>query len=458
MTNGLIVPGRYEKVWEMGHIARLTDFLKKGIWEVRMRDLPALYALFIRYLRTVILAARNFRRNDSLRTASVLTYYSVLNFIPLVAVVFAIAKGFGLRRVIQGYIMQMADTAHLDPEMANQVVIFSNSLLKHARGGIIAGVGIVLLLWTVISILGRIEDSFNRIWEVKKARTLIRKFSDYMSILVVVPILFAVSASATVVITGQLTSITNEISFLGSLSKEMIVLIKLLPYIATWILLIVLYIVMPNTRVAVRSGLLAGIIAGTGFQVIQFIYLEIQMAISGHGAIYGTFAAIPLFLGWLQISWMIVLFGAEIAHAAEYSDTFGIHPDLARIGDAARKLFMVRVFHLIVKRFQSGEGPLEARQIASRLQMPVKLVEEALGNLKDLGLIIEVADEKRKDCFHPARPFDDITINDVLDAYERSGDEPPPAGSAEEREIYDRLRQAHDPVHGWRSLKITDLK
>jgi membrane protein len=441
----------------MKHIRKLAGFLEKDIWEASLKDLPEIQALFVRCLRTVILAFRNFRRNNSMRTASVLTYYSVLNFVPLIAVVFAIAKGFGLKRVIQGYIMQLADTAHLDPETANQVIIFSNSLLQHARGGIIAGIGTVLLLWAAISILGRIEDSFNSIWEVKQPRTLIRKFSDYMSILVVAPILLAVSASATVVLTGQLKPVTNEISLLGSLSAEMIVVIRLLPYFATWVLLIVLYIVMPNTRVSVRSGLLAGIIAGTGFQIVQFLYLELQMAISGHGAIYGTFAAIPLFVAWLKISWIIVLLGAEIAHASEYSDTFGIHPDHSRIGGGARRFFMVRIFHLMVKQFQSGESPLDARDMAGSLQIPVKLVEEALGSLKGAGLIIEVVDEERKNVFQPARPVEDMTINDVLDAYERSGDDLPPARSDEDKERYDRLRRVSDPVNCPDDVKLLDL-
>jgi membrane protein len=437
--------------------AKVAGFLKMGIWEVRLKDLPGLQPLFVRYLRTVILSFRSFRRNDSLRTASVLTYYSVLNFIPLLAVVFAIAKGFGLRRVMQNYIMQMADTAHLDPEMANQVLIFANSVLKHARGGVIAGVGIALLLWTVISILGKIEDSFNRIWEVKRARTLVRQFTDYMSILVVVPILFAVSASATVVIAGQLRSITNEIPFLGYVSSEMLVIIKMLPYLATWALLIVLYMVMPNTKVSIRSGLLAGVIAGTGLQIIQFVYLKLQMAISGYSAVYGTFAAMPLFLGWLQISWMIVFYGAEIAHASEYSDTFGIHPDHSKLGGGARRFFMVRIFHLMVKQFQSGESPLDARGIAGSLQIPLKLVEEALDNLKGMRLIIEVVDEKHKDAFQPARPVEDITIDDVLDAYEKSGEDPPPARSDEDKERHDRLKRVSDPVNCPDDVKLLDL-
>ncbi len=441
----------------MKQVARIVGLLKKEIWETRPTDLPRIRALSARSLRTALLAFRSFRRNDSARTASVLTYYSILNFIPLLAVVFAVAKGFGLRRVIQGYVLQMADAAHFGPEMANQVILFSNSLLKQARGGIIAGIGTVLLLWTVISILGRIEDSFNSIWEVKQPRALIRKFSDYMSILVVAPILFAISTSATVVITGQLKSITNEISFLGSLSTGMIVVIKLLPYLATWVLLIVLYVVMPNTKVSIRSGLLAGIIAGTGFQIVQFLYLKLQAAASGYGAIYGSFAAVPLFLGWLQISWMIVLFGAEIAHAAEYSDTFGMHPDLSTVGAATRRFFVVRVFHLMVKRFQSGESPLDARGMAGLLEIPVKLVEGALGSLKEMGFIIEVVDEGRKNVFQPARPVENMTVGDVVKAYDRSGDDVPPARSDEERERYDRLRLASRPPGSREDAKLRDL-
>lgn len=441
----------------MKHVTKLAFFLGRGVWEVNLKDLPALQALSVRYVRTVILAFRNFRRNDSLRTASVLTYYSVLNFIPLIAVLFAIAKGFGLRRMMQGYIVQMADAAHLEPEMANQVIVFSNSLLKHARGGIIAGVGIVLLLWTVISILGKIEDSFNNIWEVKRSRTLIRKFSDYMSILVVVPILFAISASATVVITGQLKTITSDILILGSLNSEMIFLIRLLPYIAIWVLLIVLYIVMPNTRVSVRSGLLAGIIAGTGFQVIQFLYLKLQIFISGYGAIYGSFAAAPLFLGWLQISWMIVLFGAEIAHAAEYSDTFGMYPDYTKIGGAARRFFMLRTFQVMVRRFQNGEAPLDARQMSGLVKVPVKLVEDAIENLKDMGLVIGVIDEKRGYAFQPARPVEGITVHDVLTRYDGSGDDLPPPRSDEERELYERLKAMSNPFSGRGDTMVRDL-
>lgn len=442
----------------MMHGRQRDGFFDKAIWEIRLKDLSTFHAIFIRYVRIIILASRNFKSNDSTRTASVLTYYSVLNFVPLIAVVFAIAKGFGLKKMIQGYIVQIAQTVHLKPEMADQIITFSNSLLQHARGGVIAGIGTVLLLWTVISILGKIEDSFNRIWEVKRPRSLVRKFSDYMSILVVVPILLAVSASATVLITGQLKMIIGEISFLGTISYGVIVLIGFLPYIAIWALLIVLYIVMPNTKVSVRSGLLAGVIAGTGFQIIQFIYFKLQIGIASHGAIYGSFAAIPLFLGWLQISWIIVLFGAEIAHAAEYADTFGFHPDYSRIGGAARRLFMLRVFHLMVKRFQAGERPLRARQIADRLQIPAKLVEDSLGILRDTGLIIEVVDENRNNAFQPAKPVESLTVKDVLDAYERSGDELPPARSTAEQKKYDdMIRQICSTMDGRENMKIRDL-
>ncbi len=441
----------------MKYLRQLADFLHKGIWEAGLTD-HCVHARLIRYMRILILAYRNFIRNDSIRTASILTYYSVLNFVPLVAVVFAIAKGFGLRRMIQSYIIQIADAAHLQPEMANQIIIFSNSLLKHARGGVIAGIGTILLLWTVISILGKIEDSFNSIWEVNKPRTLMRKLSDYMSILFVVPILFAVSASASVLLSSRLKTIIAEMSFLGFVGSGAIVVLQLLPYLSIWALLIVLYIAMPNKKVSIRSGLLAGLVAGTGFQVIQLVYLKLQIGISSYGAIYGGFAAVPLFLGWLEVSWIIVLFGAEIAHAAEHSNTFGFYPDYSRLGRAARRLIMLRVLHLAARRFQSGTKPLDAGQMALELKTPIRLVEDSLEILRKMGLIIEVVGTNRDNAFQPAKPVENMTIKEILDVYDGLGDAPPPVRSGNQKNKYDEtLRRICTAMECRENTPIRDL-
>jgi membrane protein len=403
-------------------IARITHFFETEIWEIRLKDLPSIKAFFVKALRILLLASRRFVTDDCQKTASVLTYYSLLNVVPVLAVAFAIAKGFGLKKLIEKQIVQIAAKANLQADVTNQILTFSHNLLDHAKGGLIAGVGIILLLWTVISILGKIEASLNDIWEVKTSRALIRKFSDYMAMMLLGPVLLVVSGSATVLVASQVTVILTKISFLGVLSTAILALLNLLPYVSIWLLLTLLYLIMPNTRIPLRSAILGGIAAGTIMQIVQWAYIKFQIGVTSYGAIYGSFAALPLFLAWLQMSWMIVLFGAEIGHANEHYETYGFHPDYSRISVSAKRLLMLRIFHLLTKRFSLGEKPLSVRQIAHAVEIPVRLVESLLRELSEVGLVVETAKGSTSEvAFQPGRTIEEITLKFVLDEHEKYG-------------------------------------
>jgi membrane protein len=403
-------------------ISRIIQFIGMGIWEIRLKDLHPLKAFPIKYLRIFILAVREFDRDQCRRDASALTYYSLLNIVPLMAVVFAIAKGFGLEKLIQNQILQIAQKANWEADVTTQILNFSRSLLENARGGLIAGVGVILLFWTVISIFGKIENSFNTIWEVKRSRTLVRKFSDYLAMMVLAPILFIVSSSVTVVAASQIKVIVNRIELLGIFSHVIFFFLKLLPYFSMSVLLTVFYVVMPNTRVRLRSGILAGIVAGIIYQMVQWIYIKFQIGVARYGAVYGSFAALPLFLAWLQLSWMIVLFGAEVAFANENAETYGFQPNYSQMSFSSKKLLMLRIFHLIVKRFSMGERPLTAHQIGRTLEIPVRLVRKLLNELTDTGLITEnTTGQKDEIAFQPGRTIDHITVKHALDLVEECG-------------------------------------
>jgi membrane protein len=403
-------------------ISQIVQFFNTGIWEIHLKNLHPIKAIVIRYLRVILLASRGFLNDNCQKTASVLTYYSLLNVVPVVAVAFAIAKGFGLEKMIENQILQMADKANWQAEITTQIISFSHKLLDQARGGLIAGVGIALLFWTVISILGKIEESLNDIWEVKKSRTLIRKFSDYIAMMVFAPVLLIISSSATVLVASEVKVIVNKIALLGVFSKVIFLLLNLLPYVSIWILLTMLYLVMPNTKIPIRSAILGGIIAGTITQIVQWIYIKFQIGAASYGAIYGSFAALPLFLGMLQMSWMIVLFGTEIAHANENYETFGFHPDYPRISVSTKKLLMLRIFHLLTKKFSLGEKPLSASQIAHTLEIPVRLVRQLLHELIEVGLVVETSRGiKSEVAFQPGRTIENITVKFALDEYEKYG-------------------------------------
>jgi membrane protein len=403
-------------------LSRMIRFFSMGIWEIKIRELSFPKAFSIRFLRVILLASQGFIRDRCQNSAAVLTYYSMLNIIPVIAVVFGVAKGFGLKKLIEKQILQLAEEANWQVEIANQILTFANNLLEHTKGTLVAGVGIILLLWTVISILGKIEESFNIVWEVNKSRTLVRKFSDYMSMMILAPILLVISSSATVMIASQLKIIARQIDLLGIFSPIIFFLLTLLPYVSIWALFTVLYLVMPNTRIPIKSGMLGGIVAGTIFQLVQWGYIKFQIGIVKYGAIYGSFAAIPLFLVWLQLSWMIVLFGAEIAFAIRHHVTFGFHPDFSRISTASKKVLVLRIFHLLVEKFSQGEKPLSANQISEFLRIPIRFVQELLRELIEVNLVAEtVAGDKHESAFQPGQTIEHLTIKEVLDIYERRG-------------------------------------
>ncbi len=437
-------------------ISRAIHFIKTNIWEIRLRNLSPLESFFIKYLRIFLLASYGFSKNHAQKVASILTYYSLLNIVPIVAVAFGIAKGFGLEKLIVKQILQFSEKANWQADVTNQIISFSQKLLGSVKGGVIAGIGVVMLFWTVISILGKIETVFNDIWEVKRARTIIRKFSDYISLIVFAPILIVIASSATILIASQVKLIMNKIAFLGYLSSIILFLLGLLPYVSIWVLLIMFYLIMPNTKVPPGSAIFGGIVAGTIAQIVQWIYFKFQIGVAKYGAIYGSFSALPLLLIWLQLSWMIVLFGAEIAHAHENYETFGFHPDYSRISLSSKKLLMLRIFHLLIKRFSKGEKPPNTHQIANILEIPVSFVRKILYELIDIGLVVETTKgAKGEATFQPGRNIEDITLKFAIDEYEKYGVSKIPDDKAEE---YDKISMFLKDIYGTIEKSPTNIK
>jgi membrane protein len=420
---------------ETAMISKIIHFFRKGVWEIRLKDVPPFKAFAIRCLRVILLALNGFMNNGDQKTASVLTYYSLLNLVPLIGVAFGISKGFGLEKMIEKQILQMAEKANWQSDITSQILGFSQSLLENAKGGLIAGVGVIMLFYTVISILGKIEESFNTIWEVRRPRTLVRKFTDYLTMMVLAPILFIISSSMTVLVASQVKVIVQKIALLGAFSSVIFFCLNLFPYLSIWILFTVLYVVMPNTRVRLRSGILGGIAAGTIYQVVQWIYIRFQIGVTNYGAIYGSFAALPLLLVWLQLSWTIVLFGSEISYADGHYETFGFHPDYSRISNASKKVMMLRIFHLLVKRFSQGEKPLTLNEIAYTVEIPIRLARELLSEMMEVGFVTETLKGSSNEIvFQPGRSIEQLTIQHVIDAYERRGETGFPTTASEEAE------------------------
>jgi membrane protein len=423
-------------------ITRAIEFFTTDIWRARLEDLPFGKSFLIKQLRVIIITLRRFDEDKCFLRASSLTFYTLLSIVPVAAMLFGVAKGFGFERMFRKELLE-GFPGEAQQEVMTKVIEFAESMLQATKGGLIAGIGLIVLFWSVIKVLGYIETSLNDIWEIKENRTWGRKFSDYLAVMVISPLLIIVSSSATVFITSQITQLTNQIKLLGMISPLIFLSFKLIPYVLIWILFSVIYILMPNTKVNLKAGIVSGIIAGTIFQIVQWAYISFQVGTAKYNAIYGSFAALPLFLFWVQISWWVVLLGAELSFAIQNVGTYEYKLDSSKISHTFKKLLTLRVAHLLIGNFARCETPLTDSQISMRLEMPIRLLHQILHDLVESGLFIETRTKDDSTFgYQPACDIKKLTISSIVEAIEHHGTEGIPIAQTEElTALSDSLKQ-----------------
>lgn len=253
---------------------------------------------------------RKFLSDDCYGKASALCYYTLLSIVPILAVAFGIAKGFGFDHSLENQIME---TFYQQKDLATKVITFAKSMLEQTQGSLIAGVGALMLFWTSFGLLANLERALNAIFGASGERPIGRRIIDFLPLLIFLPFFFVASSSATFLIITKTVELTEKWGFYQSIKPFIYLLYYGLLVSLSWLLLAFVYIYLPNRKPHYSSILAASLIAGISFQAAQWGYIHLQVFLTSYNAIYGSFAAIPLFLLWLQISWLLVLSGAEIA-------------------------------------------------------------------------------------------------------------------------------------------------
>ena len=271
-------------------------------------------------IKTLSLSVKLFTAKRVMAKAAALTYDTLLAIVPVLAVVFAIARGFGYNIYIE---MWFRDALASQPQAAAVIIGWVNSYLVHTKSGIFLGVGLIFMLYTVWALVTNIEQTFNEIWQVRNSRSLLRTFPTYLAIFLLLPVMIVVATGISVFMSTMASKVTDILM----LSSVVRLLISLSPYLLMSIVFIALYVLMPNTQVKVRHAIVPGIVAGVAMQWLQLFYIHSQLWVTGYNAIYGSFAALPLFMLWVQISWNICLFGAELTFTNQHLNRFGINPE-----------------------------------------------------------------------------------------------------------------------------------
>ena len=277
-------------------IEKIKHFFTKQLWRSDFENLSKIQTFFLQQLRVLVLAYRGFKEDNILLRSSALTFYTLISIVPILAMAFGIAKGFGFEEKLDSSMQQYFENQQ---QVSDLLIEFSHSFLDNTKGGVVAGLGLIMLFWSVMKVLGNIELSFNAVWGIKTPRTLVRKFTEYLSIMLIAPVFIVFSSGLTILISSadnNLLAADNGFNLLGPIVQYFV---KLSPYVLIWFLFAFIYVAIPNTKVKIKYALIAGIIAGSGFNILEWVYFNFQIGAVQYNAVYGSFAALPLFLVWV---------------------------------------------------------------------------------------------------------------------------------------------------------------
>ena len=397
-------PGIIDRI--SGLLTQFIRFLTYDIWRITEKEITGIKRVYIYLVKTIILAIRGFQRDSIQTKASALTFSTLLAIVPLLAVIVGIAGGFGLSETVR-------ESVYLyfpgQSDLFKRAFDYAENYLKMAQGGLFIGIGLALLLYTVINLISAIESAFNDVWQVKNSRSWRRKITDYLALFILLPAMMTISSGLSLFLSTIRKTYLNEYVFLTPVTDT---LLSIAPYAITVLIFTALYILIPSTKVRFLNALSAGFITGIAFQLFQYFYISGQIWVSKYNAIYGSFAALPLLLLWLQLSWLLCLFGAEITYASQNVKTFSFDRDSKNISRRYKDFLIFLITSLIIKRFEQGGEPYSANELSEENCIPVRLTQEILYLLTELGIILEVRieDDERIVHFQPALDIHQISV------------------------------------------------
>ncbi len=391
-------------------LKRQWQYCAGGVWS-DTRD-----TLGVRVVKTLNLSVKSFMDANLQSQACAMTYRTLLAIVPALAMLFAVGRGFGIQTFLQNQLYELLPG---QTEVVNHAMEVIDSYLGYTGNGVFVGVGVVLLLWTLISLLSNVEGAFNRIWGIRQGRSFWRKMMDYTATLLILPILLICSGGLALFVSNTLQHLFDY-----EIATPMIsILLKCASWLLTWLFFAAAYILIPNTKVRISNALLAGVIAGTGFRLLQWLFVTGQVYVTHYNAIYGSFAFLPLLLIWLQLTWVITLSGALICYTSQNIYHFSYNEDIKHISWNYYQKIAVAVSAVVAYRFDKGITPPTDNDLSRVYNIPPRLVTTIVDELTHAGVInCVILDSKNMLVgYQPARPTSELTVGHVVDVLHRYG-------------------------------------
>lgn len=378
-------------------------YCSKGVWS------DTRSTLWVNTIKTVNLSVKSFMNTDLQTQACSMAYRTMLALVPALALLFAIGRGFGFQTVLQDELFG------LFPGQRTAIgasLNFVDSYLNQASEGAFVGIGLVFLLWTLISLVSSVESTFNLIWSIRQGRSFWRKVTDYTAMLLILPILMICASGLTIFLSSTLQSIFH-FKFMTPLVT---MFLQFASWAFTWLFFTAVYMLIPNTKVRFKNALIAGIFAGTGFMLLQWAFVSGQVYVTRYNAIYGSFAFVPLLLIWLQLSWVVTLCGAVLCYSSQNIFQFQFSTDIDDISRSYRDRVTVAIATVIVRKFVRSEEPPTRRSLAIDYAIPMRLVADITDSLIEVGLVNRVVIDQKHEVygFQPAIEPSKITLEMLI--------------------------------------------
>lgn len=399
--------------------SRVYTFVTEDLWRTTGDGYGSFKRIALTVVKTIDLLIKGFFNKDLSTKASALTYSMAFAVVPILAIVLAIAKGFGFEQVIEDKLMQ-SSFAQIEGVVPT-IMGFVQRYLETAEGGTFLGIGLLVLLWAVYSFMSTIETYFNKIWEVKESRSYVRQMTAYLTILILIPILIIVSSGLNIYFESLISDNLQDTLAFGKR-----VMIKLSPYILSWIVFTLLYWLTPNTKVKFLSALIPGVLIGTTFEIFQTLLISGVVSLSRYNVVYGTFASIPILLFLMWITCVMILVGAELSYDLQNYENHNYEEDIENISRRYKDYITLYLTYLIVKRFETGEKPLTVSELSKDNHLPFRLVSQLLSRLADpqVGVLNEVySDNDAEKAYTPALDINKITVGMVFNQIDSQGSE-----------------------------------
>lgn len=388
---------------EGGIVDKIKTFLSNDLWDLEPASLTKARAAGLKFLRVCMLVVKGFKEDKCPIHASALTFTSVMALVPFLVILFSIAKGFGVDKASE---MLIEKTAEM-PEAMQQAITNIISTVESASAGAMGGIGGLLFLWVAIKMLSSIEETFNVVWGVKVPRTMIDKIRNYIVIMVVAPVLIIVSNAGQPVLMG----FASRLEWMGPLLK---IALQLIPVLVMALSFSVVYIFLPNTKVKFSAAFTGALVAALLTIAFQSAIIKLGVGVSKYNKIYGALAAIPMFLFWVQTSWMILLMGAEVAFSAQNAGTYA-REQLAVMPSARSRLCLgLALMKHITDKFESPEDPFDTVAYGVAHRIPIRLINDVIHTLSEAGLVAESAEHPG--CYTLLRDPLHITARQIIDS------------------------------------------